>query len=224
MAIIRRAAGLGRLAVGVLSDETVATYKRFPLLSCEERKALFAGIKGVERVVEQQELSYKNILLEQKPDIVVHGDDWREGFQEPLRREVLEVLAAYGGQLIEFPYAKDPKYSMLERRSRAELSLPDSRRGRLRKLLDMKGLVTAMEAHDGLSGLIVENTVIHDGGGARSFDAMWVSSLCDSTAKGNTAPEMIAPSTKGAGMPIGTRTGVSTGTSTAAVPPLVPVA
>lgn len=191
MAIIRRAAGLGRLTVGVLSDETVATYKRFPLLPCEERKALFAGIKGVERVVEQHELSYKNILLEQKPDIVVHGDDWREGFQEPLRREVLEVLALYGGRLVEFPYAKDPKYSMLERRSRAELSLPDSRRGRLRKLLDMKGLVTAMEAHDGLSGLIVENTVIHDGGGARSFDAMWVSSLCDSTAKGKPDIELV---------------------------------
>ena len=191
MAIIKRAAGLGRLTIGVLSDETVATYKRFPLLPCEERKALFAGIKGVERVVEQRELSYRNILLEEKPEVVVHGDDWREGFQEPLRREVLEVLATYGGQLVEFPYAKDAKYSILEQRSRAELSLPDSRRGRLRKLLGMKGLVTAMEAHDGISGLIVENTVIHDGGGARSFDAMWVSSLCDSTAKGKPDIELV---------------------------------
>lgn len=191
MAIIKRAAGLGRLTIGVLSDKTVATYKRFPLMPWEERKALFAGIKGVERVVEQRELSYKNILLEEKPDIVVHGDDWREGFQEPLRREVLEVLASYGGRLVEFPYAKDPKYSALERRSRAELSLPDSRRGRLRKLLGMKGLVTAMEAHDGLSGLIVENTVIHADGGARSFDAMWVSSLCDSTAKGKPDIELV---------------------------------
>ena len=191
MAIIRRAAGLGRLTIGVLSDETVATYKRFPLLPCQERMALFAGIKGVAQVVEQRELSYRAILLEHKPDIVVHGDDWREGFQEPLRREVLETLATYGGQLVEFPYAKDAKYSAMEQRSRAELSLPDSRRGRLRKLLGMKGLVTAMEAHDGISGLIVENTVIHDGGGARSFDAMWVSSLCDSTAKGKPDIELV---------------------------------
>lgn len=191
MAIIRRAAGLGRLTIGVLSDETVATYKRFPLLPCQERMALFAGIKGVAQVIEQRELSYRDTLLEQKPDIVVHGDDWREGFQEPLRQEVLETLAVYGGRLVEFPYAKDAKYSAMEQRSRAELSLPDSRRGRLRKLLGMKGLITAMEAHDGISGLIVENTVIHDSGGVRSFDAMWVSSLCDSTAKGKPDIELV---------------------------------
>ena len=188
---LRRAAGLGRLTVGVLSDEAVASYKRFPLLPFEERRALFQNIKGVDRVVEQRELSYRNILEELKPDIVVHGDNWREGLQKPLRQEVLDVLASYGGRLIEFPYASDPKYKVLEERSRAELSLPDSRRGRLKKLLRLKGLVTAMEAHDGLSGLIVENTVIQDDGKTWGFDAMWVSSLCDSTAKGKPDIELV---------------------------------
>lgn len=191
MDILRRAAGLGRLTVGVLSDEAVASYKRFPLLPAAERKALFANIKGVDRVVEQRELHYKDTLLTLKPDIVVHGDDWREGFQRPLRDEVLDVLSSYGGRLVEFPYAADEKYRELEARSRAELSLPDNRRGRLRKLLEMKGLVTAMEAHDGLSGLIVENTVVHDCGVSRSFDAMWISSLCDSTAKGKPDIELV---------------------------------
>ncbi len=191
MAILRRAAGLGRLTVGVLSDRAVASYKRFPLLPFQERRALFSNIKGVDRVVEQTELSYKTILRQLKPDVVVHGDDWREGFQKPLRAEVLDVLASYGGRLVEFPYAKSPQYQALERRSQAELSLPDSRRGRLRKLLDMKGLVTAMEAHDGLSGLIVENTAVHDQGHTYAFDAMWVSSLCDSTAKGKPDIELV---------------------------------
>ena len=191
MAILRRAAGLGRLTVGVLDDETVASYKRFPLLPQAERMALLGGIKGVERVIAQKELSYKNTLLALKPDIVVHGDDWRQGFQKPLRDEVLDVLSSYGGRLVEFPYARDARYEELERRSRAELSLPDSRRGRLRKLLALKGLVTAMEAHDGLSGLLVENTVVHEGGGTRAFDAMWVSSLCDSTAKGKPDIELV---------------------------------
>lgn len=191
MAILRRAAGLGRLTVGVLSDQAVASYKRFPLLPFPERRALFSNIKGVDHVVEQTELSYKTILQRLKPDIVVHGDDWREGFQKPLRAEVLDVLASYGGRLVEFPYARNPQYQSLERRSQAELSLPDSRRGRLRKLLDMKGLVTAMEAHDGLSGLIVENTVVHDQGHTYAFDAMWVSSLCDSTAKGKPDIELV---------------------------------
>lgn len=191
MAILRRAAGLGRLTVGVLSDQAVASYKRFPLLPFQERKALFTNIKGVDRVVEQAELSYKAVLQKLKPDIVVHGDDWREGFQKPLREEVLDVLSAYGGRLVEFPYAKSPQYQSLERRSLAELSLPDSRRGRLKKLLDMKGFVTAMEAHDGLSGLIVENTAVHDQGHTYAFDAMWVSSLCDSTAKGKPDIELV---------------------------------
>lgn len=189
--ILQRAAALGRVTVGILSDEVVASYKRFPLLTTEERRTLFENIKGVERVVEQKELSYRNILLELKPDIVVHGDDWREGFQRPLRQEVLDVTASYGGRLVEFPYSRDPKYAALDQRSRAELSLPDSRRGRLKKLLKLKGLVTAMEAHDGLSGLIVENTAVHEGGRSYSFDAMWVSSLCDSTAKGKPDIELV---------------------------------
>lgn len=191
MAILRRAAGLGRLTVGVLSDEAVSSYKRFPLLPCRERKALFANIKGVERVVEQRELSYRNVLLEYKPDLVVHGDDWQEGFQKPLREEVLDVLSSYGGRLVEFPYSNEAQYRELERRSRAELSLPDSRRGRLRKLLNMKGFVTAMEAHDGISGLIVEKTVVHENGRSYGFDAIWVSSLCDSTAKGMPDMELV---------------------------------
>lgn len=191
MSLLRKASGLGRLTVGVLSDEAVVSYKRFPLLPFEERRALFQNIKGVDRVVEQKELSYRAILEELKPDIVVHGDNWQEGIQKPLRQEVLDVLASYGGRLIEFPYASDRKYRELEERSRAELSLPDSRRGRLKKLLELKGLVTAMEAHDGLSGLIVENTVVHDGGKTCGFDAMWVSSLCDSTAKGKPDIELV---------------------------------
>lgn len=191
LAIIQKAARLGKVTVGVLSDEMVASYKRFPLLPAEERKALFASIKGVEKVIVQTDLSYRSTLLALKPDIVVHGDDWREGFQKPLRQEVVDTLATYGGMLVEFPYANDPKYRQIEQHSRTELSLPHSRRARLRKLLEMKGLVTAMEAHDGISGLIVENTVIHDEGKSYSFDAMWVSSLCDSTAKGKPDIELV---------------------------------
>lgn len=190
-AIIHKASRLGKLTIGVLSDETVASYKRFPILPMEQRMSLFSNIKGVDRVVEQKNLSYRETLLELKPDIVVHGDNWRHGFQKPLRTEVIEVLNSYGGRLVEFPYSDDPKLRELENISRAELSLPDSRRARLRKLLAMKGLVTAMEAHDGLSGLIVENTLVHQDGKSYQFDAMWISSLCDSTAKGKPDIELV---------------------------------
>lgn len=191
IAIIRKAARLGRLIIGVLSDEAVASYKRFPLMPFEERKSLFENISGVCRVVEQKELGYGDNLRALRPDYVVHGDDWREGFQKPIREEVISLLAEYGGKLVEFPYSGDAKYVELEKRSRARLAMPDLRRGRLRKLIDMKGLVTALEAHSGITGLIAEKTTVLQNGKTCQFDAMWVSSLCDSTAKGKPDIELV---------------------------------
>ncbi len=191
IAIIHKARELGELTVGVLSDEAVASYKRFPLVPASERKVMFENIAGVSRVVEQKTLSYKDILEELRPDYVVHGDDWVTGFQKPVRDEVVTTLNQWGGQLVEFPYGSEEKYKEIDRRQRAELAMPDLRRGRLRRLLEMKGFVTAMEAHDGLTGLIVENSIVHENGGARQFDAMWLSSLCDSTAKGKPDIELV---------------------------------
>ena len=191
IALLQKARRLGKLIIGVLSDEAVASYKRFPLVPAAERAKLFESIAGVHRVVEQKTLSYRANLEKYKPDMVVHGDDWVTGFQQPIREEVLSILSSYGGRLVEFPYSADEKYREMQRRERAELAMPDLRRGRLRKLLSVKGLVTVMEAHDGLTGLIVENTVVHENGGARQFDAMWLSSLCDSTAKGKPDIELV---------------------------------
>ena len=191
ISIIKKAQKLGRLIIGVLSDEAVASYKRLPLVPAAERKPLFENIAGVYKVVDQNTLSYKDNLEEIKPSIVVHGDDWCTGFQKPIRDEVVSILASYGGKLVEFPYSSDDKYKDIEARTRADLAMPDIRRGRLKIVLEMKGLITAMEAHDGLTGLIVENTVVHQDGGAHQFDAMWVSSLCDSTAKGKPDIELV---------------------------------
>ena len=191
IAIIKKAHKLGRLIIGVLSDEAVVSYKRLPLVPASERKIMFENVAGVYKVVDQRTLSYKENLEKYKPAIVVHGDDWCTGFQKPIRDEVVSVLASYGGRLVEFPYSSDQKYEEIQARTRAELAMPDIRRGRLRKVLETKGLVTAMEAHDGLTGLIVENTVVHRDGGAHQFDAMWVSSLCDSTAKGKPDIELV---------------------------------
>ncbi len=191
IAIIRKAEKLGKLIIGVLSDEAVISYKRFPLMPFEERKAMFENVKGVHKVVEQRTLSYVENLENLKPDYVVHGDDWKTGFQKTIRDEVCSVLASYGGKLVEYPYSKDDKYEELEKRAKIELSTPDIRRARLKKALAMKGTITAMEAHSGLTGLIVENTIVEQNGGARQFDAMWISSLCDSTAKGKPDIELV---------------------------------
>lgn len=191
IAIIRKAQKLGKLIIGVLSDEAVASYKRFPLVPASERKLIFENVAGVYKVVEQESLSYRENLEKYKPSIVVHGDDWCQGFQKPIRDEVTSILASYGGKLVEYPYSADQKYVDIQARARADIAMPDIRRGRLRRMIEAKGLITAMEAHDGLTGLIVENTVVHQDGGGHQFDAIWVSSLCDSTAKGKPDIELV---------------------------------
>lgn len=191
MAILKKAACLGELTVGVLSDTAVASYRRFPLIPFEERKKLLSNIKGVHRVVEQKELSYKNNLLDLRPDYVVHGDDWKHGIQKSIRDEVIKILNGYGGELIEFPYAQNSIYQEIEKRMQAELSIPDFRRGRLKKAIEMKGCIIALEAHSGITGLIAEKTTIEKDGFIHQFDAMWVSSLCDSTAKGKPDIELV---------------------------------
>ena len=189
--IIKKASRLGKLIIGVLSDEAVISYKRFPLLPFVERKFMFESLSNVYKVVEQKTLSYKDNIVAYQPTYVVHGDDWVSGFQRPIRDEVVSELAVYGGQLVEFPYAGGKKYEDVEKNVRINLSGPDMRRSRLRKAIEMKGMITAMEAHSGITGLIVENTVVYQNGGARQFDAIWVSSLCDSTAKGKPDIELV---------------------------------
>lgn len=189
--IIEKASALGELTVGVLSDKTVASFKRYPILPCIERTKIILALKGVHQVIVQDTMSYHKVLHDLKPDIVVHGDDWLTSSQLPLREEAISILQSYGGQLIEFPYTYSEEYEHLEDVVRKRTSLPDIRRGRLKKLLHLKPLVTAIEAHNGITGLIAEKTQIVKNGSVSQFDAMWVSSLCDSTSKGKPDIELV---------------------------------
>lgn len=188
--LIKKAAALGGLTVGVLTDEVIASYKRYPLIPLEERLEMFSDIKGVERVVVQDTLSYRKILRELRPDIVVHGDDWRVGYQANIRREVAETLKEWGGELVEFPYTNSPTEDAVSALNQL-MNLPESRRSRLKKLMTYKPCLSVMEAHNGLTGLIVENARVETPEGVKQFDAMWVSSLCDSTAKGKPDIELV---------------------------------
>ena len=191
--VIAAAASLGDVVVGVLTDEVIAMYKRVPLLDAKARAAVFASLGAVSRVIEQDSLSYASVLRELRPDYVVHGDDWRSGVQSRVRDEVVEILAEWGGQLVEVPYNHDVQTAALEHGLQALYGSPDSRRGMLRKLLALKRPVRAIETSNGLSGLIVENASYTDSvsGAVRAYDAMWVSSLCDSTFKGKPDIELV---------------------------------
>ena len=194
--IIEKAAQLGAVTVGILSDEAIASYKRFPILNFEERKTIISNIKGIEKVVVQNSLNYAENLRKYKPDIVVHGDDWTEGFQKPIREEVISILKEYGGELVEFPYSDKEEYKRLDSYYQEQLSVPDMRRGRLKKLLNMKKCISVLEAHSGITGLIAEKTKVYQDGKTYQFDAMWVSSLCDSTAKGKPDIELVDMSSR----------------------------
>lgn len=191
--VIERAAELGEVTIGVLTDEVIASYKRTPLLDCAARMKVYGNLKGVANVVRQDSLSYRDNLLAQKPDYVVHGDDWRTGAQSAVRQEVIDLLAEWGGELVEVPYTAGVSATLLEKDLKAFYGSPDSRRGSLRKLLGLKRCLRVIEASNGLSGLIVENASYTDSatGAVRTFDGMWISSLCDSTFKGKPDIELV---------------------------------
>lgn len=193
ISIINEGAKLGEVYIGLLTDEAIASYKRLPVLDYESRKKIFENIKGVKEVIPQKTLDYTDNLMALKPDYVVHGDDWRSGVQRNVRQKVIDTLKIWGGKLIEVPYTKDVSCTGLEKTVRELQNTPDNRRAKLKRMLTVKPYVTVMEASNGLTGLLVENTKVIDEekGTANEFDCMWVSSLCDSSFKGKPDIELV---------------------------------
>ena len=189
--IMQKAAALGDLTIGVLTDEVIVQYKQPPMVSFENRCKMFQNLSFVSRVIRKDRLSYQKIIQEEKPDIIVHGDDWKTGPKSRVRRELVELLQQYGGELIEFPYNSEINVKLLEDTMNGRLSMPEIRRGMLKCLLSLKPYVRVMEAHDGLTGLIVENARYEDETGVKTYDAIWESSLCDSTSRGKPDIELI---------------------------------
>ena len=189
--IIRQAQKYGEVTVGVLSDEAMIRFDRFPTVSFEERLALVKGLEGVSRIVIQDTILYDDIIRQLRPDYVIHGDNWMTGPQKMIRDNVAGLLSAYGGEIIDVPYTYSDQITRIDRQMREKLAMPEYRRRRLRQLIGLCPVVKAIEAHSGLTGLIAEKTVVAQDGRLDQFDAMWVSSLCDSTAKGKPDIELV---------------------------------
>lgn len=191
MNILAKARELGEVTVGLLTSAAIASYKRLPHLTYEERKIILENIKGVVKVIPQKTLDYADNLRLMKPDFVVHGDDWKEGVQENTRQKVIDVLAEWGGKLVEVPYTKGISSTKIINEIKQIGTTPEVRQRKLRRLLNAKSLVRVLEAHSGLSGLIVENTFVQRNNKLEEFDAMWMSSLTDSTLKGKPDIELV---------------------------------
>ena len=189
--IIKEAAKLGEVTVGVLTDAAIASYKRLPYMNYEQRAAVVAALKGVTQVIPQEQLDYIPNLLKLKPDFVVHGTDWREGVQAKTRQGVIDTLAQWGGKLVEPEYTPGISSTQLNKAIREVGTTPDIRRARLRRLLNAKPITRILEAHSGLTGLIVENTSVKKNNRKYEFDGMWLGSFADSVIKGKPDTESV---------------------------------
>jgi phosphoenolpyruvate mutase len=189
--LLTEAAKLGDITVGLLSDKAIASYKRLPYLEYEHRKAVIAAVKGVTEVIEQSTLDYTENLKKIKPDYVVHGDDWKTGIQSQTRQNVINTLAEWNGKLIEVPYTKGISSTSINQTLKEIGTTPEIRKARLRRLINSKKIVRVLEVHNGLSGLIAEKITHNEGNILNEFDAMWSSSLTDSTSRGKPDIEAV---------------------------------
>lgn len=194
--LLKRAKELGKVIVGVLSDEAAVQFDRFPTISFEERVNLIKNIDLVDEIVTQQEVSYEIILKEIKPDYVIHGDNWKEGPLANVRQNVIDTLKEWNGELVEVPYTRNEQVRRIDQMAKEKLAMPEYRRKRLRQLLQLRPIVKAIEVTNGLTGLLAEKTVVEHEGHVDQFDAMWISSLCDSTAKGKPDIELVDMSSR----------------------------
>ncbi len=194
--IIREGARRGELLVGLLTDRAIAEHKRLPYLSYEQRKEVIESVKGVSRVVPQEDWSYVPNLRKYKPDAIIHGDDWQSGTLQKERDDVFAAMRELGGEVIEIPYTTGVNSSAFSEAMREVGTTPDVRLRTLRRLLDNKSVVRIMEAHSGLSGLIIERLEVAKNGGTRSFDGVWSSSLTDSASKGKPDIEAVDLTTR----------------------------
>lgn len=185
--IIKESRKYGKLIVGLMTDEAIASYKRVPMLPYEKRKDVVENISGVWKVVPQHSLDYTENLRKYKPDVVTNGDDWRTGIQRETRQKVIDVISEWGGKLIEIPYTKGISSTLIIEDFRKNGTTPELRMCMLRRLINCRPIVRVMEAHSGLSALVVEK-IKADG---KEFDAIWESSLTDSTSKGKPDIELV---------------------------------
>ncbi|MCR5240510.1 MAG: phosphoenolpyruvate mutase [Prevotella sp.] len=194
--IINEGAKYGDVIIGLFTDKAIATHKRLPYLTYEQRETVVRSIHGVADVVPQDDWSYVPNLVKYKPDYIIHGDDWLEGPDKYIRDEVFKVMEAMGGKVIEIPYTKGITSSGLAEELESLGTTPQARLKSLRRLITAKPIVRIMESHCGLTGLIIEHTKVEVGNEVREFDGMWASSLTDSTSKGKPDIEAVDLTTR----------------------------
>ena len=188
--ILNEAAKYGDVVVGLLTDKAIASYKRVPFLSYSQRETVVKNLKGVVDVIPQTTLDYSSNLQKLKPDFVVHGDDWKEGVQSETRKNVIKIIGEWG-ELIEIPYTQGISSSKINSSIKAAGISTEARQKLFKRTLNSRGITKVMEGHSALCALIIENTKVEIESEVREFDAIWSSSLTDSTLRGKPDIEAL---------------------------------
>lgn len=189
--IIKEAQKYGKVVIGVLNDAALIRFNRFPTISLDERINLIKNTEGVSEVIVQEDVMYDEVINKIHPDYVIHGDNWLKGPTKAIRDNVEKCLKKYDGKIIDIPYTYNAEVKRIDVKIKEKLAMPEFRRKRLRQMLEIRPIVKAIEVHSGLTGLLAEKTVVEHDGELDQFDAMWISSLCDSTAKGKPDIELV---------------------------------
>lgn len=190
--ILKEAAKLGDVTVGLLTLEACGELNDIPYLDYDKRKLVVESLSFVTKVIAQKTASYKENIEQLKPDYIVHGDDWKTTNQKKYRNEVIEILKLWNGELIELSYSSDINNLKIKEEMIKLGITTTARQSRLRKLIEAKPVVKILEVHNALSGLIAENaTETSSDGETVTFDGMWSSSLTDSTSKGKPDIEAV---------------------------------
>jgi phosphoenolpyruvate phosphomutase len=161
------------------------------LLDYEQRKNIVESLRDVDEIVPQETPSYISNLRKIKPDFVVHGDDWKTGVLRETREQVIRVLHEWGGKLVEPKHTEGLSSSQLVKAITEKGVTPGYRLKSLKRLLKIKPILRILEAHSGISGLIVEKSEKVVNNKIKQFDGIWVSSLTDSTCKGKPDIELV---------------------------------
>lgn len=189
--LINEAKKYGDVVVGVLSDEAMIKYNKFPTINFEERIKLVENLKGIKQVIIQQNIMYDEVVKEIKPDFIIHGDNWKNGAMAAIRENAISLMNQVNGKVIEIPYTINEEVTLIEQKMQERRAMPEYRRKSLKQMLKLRPIVKAIEVHNGLTGLIAEKTIVSRNEELDQFDAMWISSLCDSTAKGKPDIELV---------------------------------
>jgi phosphoenolpyruvate phosphomutase / 2-hydroxyethylphosphonate cytidylyltransferase len=189
--LIENAKKYGEIIIGLLTDKAVSDYKRLPLLSYEQRKKILMNIKGVNKVVAQNEWDYSLNIKKYKPKYMIHGNDWLVGPMSNVRQNVIKELKKFGGKLIEIPYTKGISSTALSNEQNKKFTTPELRLKNLKRLLEVKNFIRIIETHSPISALIAENLILKTKNRTKEFDGFWSSSLTDSSRMGKPDIEFL---------------------------------